>query len=102
MTRVLIALSAAACLGLAACDNRYIERKDTVTFGLGDAVTTNNAVMTANPWPRRSQNTRIPMDGVKAENALLRYRLGGASPGGPGPGAGGFAPGGAPPPPPLR
>lgn len=96
MKRTSTALAAAACLGLAACDNQYIERKDTLTFGVGDAVSTNAAAQTADPWPRRSQNTRIPMDGVKAERALARYR--GAGPNGPN-GNGGYAPpNGAPPP----
>lgn len=86
-------LAAVACLTLAACDNRYIERKDTLTLGAGDAVAANAAVMTHNPWPKRSQDDRIPMDGVKAEAALVRYRAGG-----PGPNGGGY--GGPPPAPP--
>jgi hypothetical protein len=107
MKRIWTALLATACLGAAGCDSRYLERKDTLTFGVGDAVSTNNAAQIADPWPRRSQNTRIPMDGAKAERALARYRglgpVGGLGPGaGPAPGGiGGYAPpGGAPPPPP--
>ena len=69
----------AACFPLAACDNNYIERKDTLTFGAGDAVATNNAAQIADPWPRRSQNTRIPMDGAKAANALEHYRDSGSN-----------------------
>lgn len=88
----------AACLPLAACDNNYIERKDTLTFGVGDAVATNNAAQIADPWPRRSQNTRIPMDGAKAENALARYRGAGANGSGPNGANGGYGPAGGPPP----
>ncbi len=41
-------------LGLASagCSNQYSERKDTVTFAAGDAVATNLAVQTPDPWPR--------------------------------------------------
>lgn len=94
MKTLLSALSALACVTLAACDNQYIERKDTLTLGAGDAVATNAAVMTPDPWPRRSRDDRIPMDGVKAEAALARYRAGnGGSPGAyVGPGGGGLPP----------
>lgn len=71
-----IALVGAACLGIAACSNQYIERKDTVTLGAGDAVASNIAVLTHDPWPVASRDNRIPMDGVKAEKALARYRSG--------------------------
>lgn len=69
----------AACLALAACDNQYFERKDTLTLGVGDAVASNNAVQVQDPWPRRSQNDRIPMDGGKAEAAMARYRGAGSA-----------------------
>jgi type IV pilus biogenesis protein CpaD/CtpE len=66
----------AAFLTLGAC-NAYLERKDTIAFSAGDAVASNAAVEIADPWPRNSQNTNIPMDGVKAQRAIERYRDGG-------------------------
>lgn len=88
-----IAFAGVAILTLAACSNQYIERKDSVTLGLGDGVASNIAVMTHDPWPPSSQNNSIPMDPVKAGIALARYRAAGALPNGP--------PNGAAPPPPL-
>lgn len=89
-----IAFAGVAILTLAACSNQYIERKDSVTLGLGDGVASNIAVMTTDPSPRASQNNSIPMDPVKAGLALARYRAGGIIPGG-------APPMGAAPPPPL-
>ncbi len=66
-----------AVFGLAACSNTYYERKDTVTFGHGDAVQSNIAIQTPDPWPKRSQDTKIPMDPIKAAQAMYRYRCGG-------------------------
>jgi hypothetical protein len=70
-------------------------RKDTITMGAGDAVASNEAIQTADPWPRYSQNNNIPMDGVKAQRAIQRYRSNGEN--GPPPGGGAAASnGGAP------
>jgi type IV pilus biogenesis protein CpaD/CtpE len=74
-------LLVAAIFALGAC-NAYLERKDTITFSAGDAVASNAAVQIGDPWPRNSQNANIPMDGVKAQSAIERYRDG-ANGGGP-------------------
>ncbi|MCX7898668.1 MAG: hypothetical protein N2444_01010, partial [Methylocystis sp.] len=89
MNRIAIAIVLPG-MTLAACDNQYIERKDMLSLGAGDAVATNMAAHVHDPWPPRSADDRIPMDGVKAGTALIRYRAGPA-PGG----AGGGAPPGA-------
>lgn len=73
MRQFRIALIGAACLATSAC-NQYIERKDSVTLGAGDAVASNIAIQTRDPWARQSRDNSIPMDGVKAGNALARYR----------------------------
>ena len=89
-----MSLLSIACLVLSAC-NQYLERKETVTMGAGDAVASNEAIQTADPWPRYSQNNNIPMDGVKAQRAIQRYRSNGEN--GPPPGGGAAAGnGGAP------
>lgn len=67
-------LVAAACLGLEACSNQYWQRTDTINFAAGDAVATNSAVHIPDPWPRRSDDTNIPMDPIKAANAIELYR----------------------------
>lgn len=74
MNSIKPALLAVAALSLGACSNQYFERKDTINFSLGEAVATNSAVQIPDPWPRRSADTNIPMDPVKAQNAIDRYR----------------------------
>ena len=63
-----------SCLGLAACSPQYFERKDTVAFSTGDAVASNIAVQVPDPWPKGSQDPNIPMDPIKAQRAIERYR----------------------------
>jgi hypothetical protein len=86
-----------ACLALSSC-NQYLERKESVTMSAGDAVAANEAVQTIDPWPRYSQDTNIPMDGVKAVFAVRKYQ--GLKPNGQptgGAGANNGGAGGAPP-----
>jgi len=89
--RLLLLLS--ACANLTACSlfNTYFERKDTITLGAGDAVASNIAIQTADPWPRNVGDNNIPMDGTKAAIAMLRYRFNGSN--GVGGGANGVGPG---------
>jgi hypothetical protein len=69
-----------AGVGVSACSNNYYERKDGLTFSNGDSVEANKALQIADPWPKGSQNTNIPMDPVKAAQAIYRYRCGGGTP----------------------
>jgi hypothetical protein len=71
--RLLLILAGA---GMSACSNAYFERKDTLTFAQGDSVETNKALQIPDPWPKGSQNTNIPMDPVKAAQAMYKYRCG--------------------------
>lgn len=68
-----------AWAGLSACSNIYYERKDSVSMPHGDSVEANKALQIADPWPKGSQNTNIPMDPVKAAQAMYKYRCGGQS-----------------------
>lgn len=65
-----------AGVGLNACSNMYYERKDAITLSGGDSVETNKVLQVADPWPKGSQNTNIPMDPVKAAQAMYKYRCG--------------------------
>jgi len=60
-------------LALVGCSSQYFQRKDTVTFGAGDAVAWDNAQQIANPWPRSARNTRIPTNGEKGVQAVRQY-----------------------------
>jgi hypothetical protein len=68
------------CAGtlLAACtsdqSHEYLAHSDRITRGAGDAVASNRAVHTIDPWSRPSHNTRIDMDGKRAGLAARRYQ----------------------------
>jgi hypothetical protein len=69
-------LLAAAALGLSGCSNQYFERKDKVTSSAGDAVAWNNALMIADPTPRRAYDTNIVTPGETAARAGNNYAQG--------------------------
>jgi hypothetical protein len=66
-------LALLAVLGLAACD-RYVDRRDQVTFGSGDAVAFNKAAQIIDPWPVASRRITHGMRGEQAEAALEKLR----------------------------
>jgi hypothetical protein len=53
--------------------HEYLAHTDRVTRGAGDAVATNKAMHTIDPWPRNSHKTQIDMDGKRAGLAAKRY-----------------------------
>ena len=55
---------------------QYIQRKDTVTLGAGDAKAVNAATHVIDPWPRYVGNRRIPVNGDRLSRAVDRYRQG--------------------------
>lgn len=57
----------------AGCDD-YLERRDTITLGVGDAVSVNKATQTINRWPRAAREDRWVSDGERARIAVSRYR----------------------------
>jgi hypothetical protein len=68
------------CAGtlLAACtsdqSHEYLAHSDKITRGAGDAVASNRAVHTIDPWSRPSHNAKIDMDGKRAALAARRYQ----------------------------
>src|SRR5262245_54744608 len=67
----------AAAVGVAGCSSDHIHEyrahTDKVTAGAGDAMASNRAVHTVDPWPAYSQKTQIDMDGKRAQVAVRRY-----------------------------
>ena len=61
---------------ISGCGNQYWYRGDSISLNHGDAVRSNIAVQVPDPWPKKSENTNIPMDPVKAQYAVDCYRLG--------------------------
>jgi len=54
----------------------YLDRRDRITPGAGDAKDTNAATHVIDPWPPYVGARRIPMDGKRAAGAVQRYRAG--------------------------
>jgi hypothetical protein len=53
---------------------QYLERKDTIVSGAGDARDVNAATHIIDPWRRNVGNRRIPANGERAAGAVERYR----------------------------
>jgi hypothetical protein len=72
------ALGAALALGsvLAGCSDLYYDRRETVSFGAGDAAATDAALQTIDPWPRGSENRDFSTNGPRMAGAIERYRTG--------------------------
>jgi hypothetical protein len=68
----LLALAATMLLG--ACTDMYLDRRDTVSFGAGDAVAANKVTHMVDPWPARAGDRNITHDGERMAAAAERYR----------------------------
>jgi len=66
-------LVAAASLGLGGCSD-YLERRDTIWLGAGEAVQTNIITHQIDPWPNHARRIRVASDGERAQRAIERYR----------------------------
>jgi len=70
----------AAIVGLgtivSACSDIYYDRRETIHFGAADAVATNIALQTVDPWPPGSSNRNAPTNGDRVAAAIVRYRTG--------------------------
>jgi hypothetical protein len=71
-------IAVAGLLGvlLAGCSDPglYLDRRDTIALGAGDAVAADAAMQTVDPWPRESGNTHIAANGQRMQSAVERYR----------------------------
>ena len=52
----------------------YLDRRDTVSFGAGDAVAANKVTHMVDPWPVYAGNRNIAFDGERMQAAAERYR----------------------------
>ena len=66
------ALLIAALLG--ACSDIYYDRREGVSFQAGNAVASNAAVETIDPWPAVAADRHIPTNGQRMQAAAERYR----------------------------
>lgn len=65
--------AALAAFGLAGC-SEYLDRRDGVLLGVGDAVQTNIVTHTIDPWPAHARNVHADTDGQRAQRSIERYR----------------------------
>jgi hypothetical protein len=75
---LLAALAAAALTG--ACTDMYLDRRDSVSFGAGDAPAANAVTHMVDPWPVVAGNRNIAFDGERMQAAAERYRTGKTTP----------------------
>jgi hypothetical protein len=76
-------LLAATVLLLAGCEHdRYVDRRDSVTFGAGNAIAANKAIQIIDPWPRDARTISHGISGEQAVAAMekLRRRTAGTQP----------------------
>ena len=69
------AIAALACtLFTGACTDMYLDRRDTVSLGAGDAVAANKVTHMVDPWPIRAGDRNIAFDGERLAATAERYR----------------------------
>nr|WP_196776301.1 MULTISPECIES: hypothetical protein [Rhizobium] len=56
----------------------YMNHRDSITFGLGNAVEANKAIHTQDPFPPQAQRTRIASDGKVIRRVVNEYQTGGS------------------------
>ncbi|RAI45293.1 hypothetical protein [Rhodoplanes roseus] len=61
---------------VAGCSDIYYDRRQTVLFGAQDAVASNVAIHTIDPWPKAAADRNIPGQGTTVAIAAERYRTG--------------------------
>jgi hypothetical protein len=72
---VLAPLLALASL-LGACSDIYTDRRDTIGLSAGNALASDKAIQTIDPWPPASADRNIAYNGQKMQKAVERYRTG--------------------------
>jgi hypothetical protein len=73
-SNILRALALATLLAALAGCSEYLDRRNTISLGGGDAVATNKVTQMVDPWPRASADKNIAFNGNKMETAVERYR----------------------------
>ncbi|CAN7327396.1 pilus assembly protein [Pararhizobium sp. LjRoot238] len=74
--RVLLVLAAVSLVS--GCAD-YMNHRDSITFGLGNAVEANKGIHIQDPFPQVAQNTRIISDGKTVHRVMRDYQGGGQS-----------------------
>jgi len=69
-------LAPGLCVMLCACTDPafYTDHREGITFAGGNAVASNIAVQTIDPWPPSASKRHHPTDGELMQKAIERYR----------------------------
>jgi hypothetical protein len=54
--------------------SEYLDRRDTISLGAGDAVATDEMTQMVDPWPRVAAQRNIGFNGQRMESAVERYK----------------------------
>lgn len=92
MLKLVTALTVAAGVAAAAGCSEYLDRRDTLLLGAGEAVQTNIVTQAVDPWPRVAADRNLAFSGERMAGAVRRYNCGPAqAQSGPAGGGGGSA-----------
>jgi len=73
-TKTVRRLALTAVLATLGGCSEYLDRRDTIALGAGNAIATDKVTHMVDPWPRASANRDIAFNGNKMESAIERYR----------------------------
>ena len=54
--------------------DQYFARRDSIALGLGNAMHSNRAIHTIDPWPWYSKNDRLQFNGQRMMLGITRYQ----------------------------
>ena len=69
-----VAALGALLAGCAADSDSYLDRRQAISLGSGDAIAANMAEQTPDPWPRDSYNNNLTFNGERMQRAVQCYR----------------------------
>ncbi|MFN0218628.1 MAG: hypothetical protein ACKVP4_07430 [Hyphomicrobium sp.] len=58
---------------LSGCQEHF-DRRDTITYGIGDSIEINKATQAIERWPNAARYDRWPTDGERTRIAIEKYR----------------------------
>ena len=80
LKRAALGAALAAVTLTGACTDMYLDRRDSVSLGAGDAPASNAMTHMIDPWPIAAGNRNIAYDGERMQAAAERYRTGKTTP----------------------
>jgi len=75
-TPAVLALAVLSALVLAGCSDAYLDRRESVYFGAGNAQEVNAATHIINPLPPESADKYLLINGQLVQQSVSKYRTG--------------------------